>query len=82
MKIKAVELMRRLREQISEETEGMTLAERCEYYEEGSRAFQSWLQEARKKDAHSSESGRYPLPIPRGKAITASGNERVNRHAT
>ena len=55
MKIKAVELMRSLRDQIARETSGMSWAEKSEYYQEGARSFQAWLKEAREKDAQSPE---------------------------
>ena len=57
MEIKAVEMTRKIREQMYRDTQGMSRLERREYIEARARAFRARLEKARQEDARAARAG-------------------------
>ena len=58
MEIKAVEMTRKIREQIHRETEGMSWPELKAYIDKRSRAFRAQLEKDRQEDARAAQASK------------------------
>ena len=76
MKINAVEMMRSIRDRMSQEVQGMSPAEQIAYYRKRARRFDAWAEKRRAELAHRGPGEEAEAGVARPRRATAPAERR------